>query len=419
MTDLPQQEHYKDIPTSLAYLSKHSKIKMGKQNRFKALLSLAKPSIEPFTMAMSSIETIWQDKKNKTDFVLQQLGISNEGRPAIFGTLTVDGYLHSTTFKKGGHFATDNQIKSSHSVLVNFQKVLRKALHRDLGTKADYFYVVEPHKDYTPHVHFLLFIDECDKAQFFNTFNRVLKAERSKGTGIGTPKHQVMKYIPANDTSKPTSYIAKYITKMVYADDATKQSKEALDGYYRRFKMRQFTYSNVDISASLRSTISTFTKDINLKDEGYHNIADWAMKNVDVVKITNRVYGDDHRHLWTKTKIKNKVENPKLIIQITNKAIEMFQGVKMRLQSKVVFLPDGEILSDSRDWIIRKLNWSDIGMCQQQQICPHIANQEETKFSILDYIYNKCPPTIQRAIKKGKEAIENIKKLLFPDPIFA
>ena len=206
---------------------------------------------------------------------------------------------------------------------------------------------------------------------------------------------------------------------MVYADDATKQSKEALDGYYRRFKMRQFTYSNVDISASLRSTISTFTKDINLKDEGYHNIADWAMKNVDVVKITNRVYGDDHRHLWTKTKIKNKVENPKLIIQITNKAIEMFQGVKMRLQSKVVFLPDGEILSDSRDWIIRKLNWSDIGMCQQQQICPHIANQEETKFSILDYIYNKCPPTIQRAIKKGKEAIENIKKLLFPDPIFA
>jgi len=412
MTDLPQ--HYKDIPQTTGYLSKHSRIKMGKQNRFKALLSLAKPGLAPFTLAMSSIDTIWQEKKNRVDFVLQQAAIMNDGRPAIFGTLTVDGYLHSTTFKKGGHFATDRQIKTAHRVLVKFQKVLRKALHRDLGTKADYFYVVEPHKDMTPHVHFLLFIDESDKAQFFNTFNRVLRLERAKKSGIGHPKYQVMKFIQADETSSPTNYIAKYITKMIYSDDTTKTDKEALDGYYRKFKIRQFTYSNIPISASVRSTISTFTKDLDLKGLGYQNLADWALKNVDVVRITNRVYGK--KTLWIKKRIKNEVENPKLIIQITNKATETLQGVKISLMSKVALLPDGEILSDSRDWIIRKLNWSDIGMCQQQQICPHIANQEETKFSILDYIYNKCPLPIQNAIKKVGEFIQNWKNLFHPPP---
>jgi len=413
MTDLPQQ--YKDIPQTTGYLSKHSKIKMGKQNRFKALLLLAKPGLEPFNLSMSSIDTIWQEKKNKVDFVLQQMSITNDGRPAIFGTLTVDGYQHSTTFRKGGTLNTDKKIKESHRILVEFQKVLRKALHRDLGTKANYFYVVEPHKDMTPHVHFLMFIDESDKSQFYKTFNRVLKLERAKETGIGRPKYQVLKYIESNETSNPTKYISKYITKMVYADDQTKTDKEALDGYYRHFKIRQFTYSNVALSSSIRNAISTFTKDINFKLNGYSNLADWALKNVNFSKTTNRVYGN--RTLWVRTKIKNKVDEPKLIIQIRNKAIEVLQGVKVQLESKVVFLPDGEVISDSRDWILRKLNWSEIGMCQQQLICPHIPNQEETKFSILDYIYNKCPVPLQRAIKKIKNLFENIKIQLFPDPL--
>ena len=414
MIDLLQQESYKDVPTSTDYLSKHSKIKMGKQNVFKALLTLEKTGMDPFSLKPSSIITIWQEKKNKVDFILQQMKIENKGRPAIFGTLTVDGYLHSTTFTKGGHFATDKQIKKSHRTLVDFQKVLRKALHKALGHRSFYFYIVEPHKDWTPHVHFLLFIDEHEKGIFFETFNRVLKLERAKRTGIGKPKYQEMKYIEAGDTSSPTNYIAKYITKMVYSDDATKTDKEALDGYYRRFKIRQFTYSNVNIPASLRSTISTFTKDMNLKDEGYLNIADWALKNVDLIKITNRTYGNqtDNKTLWIKKKIKNKVEKPKLIIQITNMALETIQGVKSLLMSKVVFLPDGEILSDSRDWILRRLNYADIGMCKMKLICPHIPNKEETKFSILDYIYNKCPQKIQEAIKN----IKNVWDTMFLDP---
>jgi len=405
---------YKDLPTSIEYLSKHSLIKMGKQNRFKALMLLAKSGIDPFALAMSSIDTIWRDKKNRVDFILQQLKIENKDRPAIFGTLTVDGYMHSTTFTKGGAYNTDKKIKQSHNVLVDFQKVLRKALHRDLGTKADYFYVVEPHKDYTPHVHFLMFIDECDKSKFFNTFNRVLRAERAKKSGIGIPKHQVIKYIASNETSNPTNYIAKYITKMVYDDNATKKEKEALDGYYRHFKIRQFTYSNVPIAAAHRNTISTFAKDLRLKDLGYANLADWALKNVDLIKITNRIYGPANRKLWTRTKIKNEVENPKLIIQITQNAIELIQGVKMRLASKVALLPDGEIISDSRDWIIRRLNWADIGMCQRKDICPHIPNQEEAKPSILDYIFNKCPLPILSAIKKVGMAFQNIRNAIIP-----
>ena len=151
-----------------------------------------------------------------------------------------------------------------------------------------------------------------------------------------------------------------------------------------------------------------------MKDLGYANLADWALKNVDLIKITNRIYGPANRKLWTRTKIKNEVENPKLIIQITQNAIELIQGVKMRLASKVALLPDGEIISDSRDWIIRRLNWVDIGMCQRKDICPHIPNQEEAKPSILDYIFNKCPLLLQSAIKKVGMAFQNIRNAIIP-----
>jgi len=394
---------YKDIPATDSYCIVHSKIKVGKQNLYKATLLLAKKGIEAFNLTMSSIEKIWKDKKMSMDFRLQQLQLLNKGKPAMFGTSTLDGYQHSTTFKEGGQFNTDKKIKEGGEILKDFWRVLRKALHKDLGYSPHFIFIIEPHKDKTPHSHWLIWIEENERAQFWETFNRVLRNERAKQTGIGRPKYQRVKYVEANETSNPAKYVGKYITKMVYSDNYTKNDLWALDGYYRHFEFRQFTTSNVPIPSEYLQGIRTFTKNIDIRSEGYDNIADWALNNIRLTHIVNKKYGYDARTLWTKTKVKNQVANPKLIIQKEVNSSEFFQGVKTSLVAKLFISPEGEIISDTRDWQLRRINLVDIygGLCEKWK--------EETKFAILDYIYPKCPRPVKKVISEWKILFNYIK----------
>ena len=102
-----------------------------------------------------------------------------------------------------------------------------------------YFKVVEMHKDFTPHLHIILFFKKeylLDK--FFHLIDIV--AELISNGELG---EQVDARI-LDEEDKATAYVQKYLRKAYLAEGENENYLYMLDGWRKQNRIRMFTHSN-------------------------------------------------------------------------------------------------------------------------------------------------------------------------------
>jgi hypothetical protein len=172
-----------------------------------------------------------------------------EGYVPVFLTLTLPSKYHPTTTVNGKRQYNPN---FNFNVL-NFAKVgyrklqeIFRLIHRRLtsrNTKKDvrmyYFKVVEMHKDFTPHMHIILFFKrEYLLNKFFHLMDIVaeLVADGELGEQFDA---RIL-----NEEDKATAYVQKYLRKAYLSEGQDENYLYLLDGWRKQNRIRMFTHSN-------------------------------------------------------------------------------------------------------------------------------------------------------------------------------
>lgn len=196
---------------------------------------------------------------NQVSTYLQNKAIA-QGKKAVFTTLTLATEYHK--YKKDKKNKKLHVPNPKYIPDLNGYAVLRYAnrgLYNNFRidrkkVKLDYIRIIEPHKDFTPHLHAVFFIDEDKIEQFKHHFNNILKT-----AGIGVQ----CDFTILENTSASVSYILKYVKKSV--NNSNEAESRIMDGWKKDLKIRMFSHSNIDITREVFRGVSS---NIDLKSEG-------------------------------------------------------------------------------------------------------------------------------------------------------
>jgi len=181
-----------------------------------------------------------------------------DGLKAVFVTLTLDTNYHPfKSLKNGKHifnkkydFYNDNGYKVLNSA---FRALYNEFRIDDKKIKLSFLRVVEPHKDFTPHLHGILFLKdeqiEYLRHHFNNTINRFALGKQFDFTVL-------------EDTNASVSYILKYVKKTINSSDETQF--RVIDGWKKDNNIRMFTSSRISVSREIYRVVSRF---VNLKSD--------------------------------------------------------------------------------------------------------------------------------------------------------
>ena len=237
-------------------------------------------------MTVKSLEDSLDFEAKRIMFGIQQIQHINNDKSALFLTLTLPPIYHA---KKNGKINKSFNNKSIQAGYRNFQDtldIIRRKLNKR-GIKVAYVKVVEPHNDFTPHLHIQYWVEqqEVDKVKQYIK-NTVHNQIDKNILGVEYDLAEVEK----NDTTNISSYITKYMLKSV--DDAKHKHKiRMIDGWKKDNKIRMFSTSRVSLPLRFYSKIIDL-----VEDKGdYENLGAFAVDNITYIQ-----------HLNNKTKIKNK-----------------------------------------------------------------------------------------------------------------
>jgi len=124
---------------------------------------------------------------------------------------------------------------------------------RGILPKLSYLKVIEPHKDFTPHLHSIIFIKKSDIPKFFNHFKNTLQ-----NFSLG----EQYDFTILENVEASVSYIMKYVKKSVNSDNIT--DMRLIDGWKKINKIRMFTHSQIHIT---RDVYKIASRHIDLKSE--------------------------------------------------------------------------------------------------------------------------------------------------------
>lgn len=238
------------------------------------------------------------------NFVSTHINNKNSHKTAIFITLTLKSSFHP--FKKvfvksdKGHFHIgkkdryvgngryyynknydkNNTVNVGYRLLNDSYRKIIKDFKIDGKYKAvKYFKVIEPHKDFTPHLHALVFVDD----NYVDDFKLHL-VNYIKICGLG----DIYDIQVLNETKSATSYIMKYVKKSLFSDDISKLF--VIDGWKKINKIRMVTHSNVDVPRYFFDKVSK-NIDLSFGMDEYdiiQNLMDNVNFNIRYVTWTNR-----------------------------------------------------------------------------------------------------------------------------------
>lgn len=227
---------------------------------------------------MRSYADLRKEDSRWYSFISERLTEQHRDDSAVFITLTLVPDYHKITGQNSNRYIPknienirdlklrrfnfidrDQAIKEGYNEL---NKAMKKIYNKfRIGRsfyKVHYIKVLEPHKkDFTPHLHGLLFVDTELLSEFIDHIKKTLKNIDS----MGSFDIQIMK-----ETKKASGYITKYINK-------TLENTE-YKGWGIKHKLRLFTYSRFTISRALFKIISgrvSYNRDL-LKDHSLINI---------------------------------------------------------------------------------------------------------------------------------------------------
>jgi hypothetical protein len=152
-------------------------------------------------------------------------------RVGFFITLTLDSKFHdvSTRADKTEYFNSRAEaIEEGYKALkTSFRDLYNGFFVNRTRVDVKYSRVVEPHKDKTPHLHAIVFIEEGFADEFTAHFSSVCEKNKDIGKQVQLER--------LKDVKKASGYIAKYVRKSL-------QSRQ-YDGWIKYHKIRSFQSS--------------------------------------------------------------------------------------------------------------------------------------------------------------------------------
>lgn len=193
-----------------------------------------------------------------------------QNKRAVFVTLTLPSKYHKfKTLKNGCHIKNKKFINTSDGykkLNESFRHLYNNFMIERKKVKTSYLRVIEPHKDFTPHLHGIIFLSENEilpfKKHLQNTIKTFVLGEQYD--------FEILKSVNAS-----VSYIMKYVKKSMYSHNES--SVRLLDGWRKENKIRMFTHSQISIKRYFFTLIS---KHIDLSSDGNYSILENLEKKV-------------------------------------------------------------------------------------------------------------------------------------------
>lgn len=196
-----------------------------------------------------------------TQKIIEEKYTNNSDYVAIYLTLTTPSRFHKyskSTQSVNSNFDSNTTINQAYKLLNDsFREIYRNFRINRKFEKVEYSKVIEPHENFTPHLHSVLYIKKDYVENMINHIKNIIKKN-----DLGQEKIEVV----INDTSRCFSYLLKYLQK------STKPSNEDdfhfFNGWKKANKIRVFTSSASVLNRAIYKKINSVTKlSKDLKDK--------------------------------------------------------------------------------------------------------------------------------------------------------
>ena len=200
-----------------------------------------------------------------SDYLQKQA--QRDKKVAIFITATLPSEFHPYKTMNKKHIKnkkySNRTIYEGYRKLQDFFRYLYSSFKVNRkSVRFKFVRVIEPHKDFTPHLHAVIFLDKEHIKQFKKHFENSLELY-----SLG----EQYKFEVINNIQASVSYLLKYIRKSFNSDD--ERAARVIDGWKRANKIRVFSNSQIPVTREIYKIVSRFLKltPLELRDRGVFN----------------------------------------------------------------------------------------------------------------------------------------------------
>ena len=209
---------------------------------------------------------------------------------AIFTTMTLDSTYHMYSKKSKKY----NPKYDKRNTIEKGAKVLQKSYIRvakDFKVEREYvkiksMRVIEPHANFTPHLHAIFFVETIYLDNFLNHLSNV-----SKDDGLG----EQFDFEVLDDVAKSIGYLQKYIQKTAKPENEEEFHK--FNGWKKKNKIRMFAMSRGGLERYLFKKINTtcnFSKDLEGENPIDRVLRECYIKVETTIENTGEVLEKEH-----------------------------------------------------------------------------------------------------------------------------
>ncbi|MCG3694909.1 replication endonuclease [Aliarcobacter butzleri] len=193
--------------------------------------------------------------------ILEEKYTNNSDYVAIYLTLTTPSKFHKysqTTQKANPNFDNTTSINEAYRMLNDsFREIYKDFKVNRKFEKVEYSKVIEPHQNFTPHLHSIIFVKKIYIENMKNHIQNIIKKN-----DLGQEKVEVV----INDTSRCFSYLLKYLQKTTRVQNES--DYHFFNGWKKANKIRIFTSSASLLNKEIYRKINNVTKlSKDLKDK--------------------------------------------------------------------------------------------------------------------------------------------------------
>lgn len=193
--------------------------------------------------------------------IMEEKYANNKDYVAIYLTLTTPSKFHKyskTTRQVNPNFDKNTTINEAYRMLNDsFREIYKDFKVNRKFEKVEYSKVIEPHENFTPHLHSIIFVKKIYIENMKNHIQNIIKKN-----DLGQEKLEVV----INDTSRCFSYLLKYLQKTTRVQNES--DYHFFNGWKKANKIRIFTSSASLLNKEIYRKINNVTKlSKDLKDK--------------------------------------------------------------------------------------------------------------------------------------------------------
>ena len=208
----------------------------------------------------------------------------------MFITITLNSQYHPySSGKPNKNYDAKNTIHNGYSLLKDTYRNITKQINRTIGKNTyRHIRVIEPHKDFTPHLHALIFVNKDN----YNALAQIVKNKIGYIGNVNIPKNGTYKSVmqgsngigfvdveEIKDVKRGAAYLLKYLRKTFNSEDPN--TIYMLDGWKRKNKIKVLTYSQKN--SIPRYVFERLVHFIPKHVKENQNALTWARKNINLV----------------------------------------------------------------------------------------------------------------------------------------